>query len=309
MQIPNRSSGNRFYSAYRKIRFLAKTGSLFSLSKSSSAGKSTIPKGTYRTIAFNSLLLFLIGYIIVYVLNLFITGYAAIAFNIPVIVYYYDIDFLIRGIDWTPDSVSGVFSSGPLAMLVLSLFLIILYKSVETETGNMRLLLLWIIFHALTRFFGEILVGASLNKGFGFVILYMFVMDTGKVILTILGSVAMFAVGLFMARLSLYSANIYFNNLRKANRNKFIFSQFLLPFILGIAVIFIIKIPEINYFETALSASMVLFLIPIFMRGISIEDLYFDEDPRTIKIKPVLPIAAGLLLILFRVILGIGVRL
>ena len=309
MQNRHLSLGKRVYIAYRKIRFLAKRGSLFSFSKLLGTGSVDIPQGTFKTIVFNSLMLFLIGYLVIYVLNLFITGYAALLFNIPVLVYYYDLDYLIRGIDWTPDSVAGVFSSGPIAMFVLSLFLLILYKAVETETGMLRLLLLWMIFHALTRFFGEILVGALLNKGFGFVILYMFVMDTGKVILTILGCVAMFSAGLIMTRMSLYSANIYFNDLLRSYRNKFIFSQFILPFFLGNIVIFLIKMPKINYFDVALNASMVLFLIPVFVRSISMEDFYFDEDPRKIKLNLVLPVTTVGLLLLFRVILGLGIRL
>jgi len=309
MQNRHLSLGNRFYAAFRKIRFIAKRGSLFSSSKPRTNRGIEIPLGTFRTISVNSLLLFLIAYLIIYILTLFITGFTAILFDIPVKIYYYDVDYLIRSIDWTPDSVAGVFSSGPVAMFVLSLFFLLLYKSVETETGILRLLLLWMIFHALTRFFGEILVGAILGKGFGFVILYMFVMDTGKVILTILGFVAMFTVGLIMARLSLYSANIYFNDLLRTYRFKFIFSQFIIPFLIGNIVILLIKIPQFSYFDIALNASMIFFLIPIFVRSISMEDFYFDEDPRTIKLKMIFPITAVSLLFFFRLILGFGIRL
>ncbi|MCX6266957.1 MAG: hypothetical protein NTW16_06300 [Bacteroidetes bacterium] len=310
--MPNQllSSRNRFYTAYRKIRFIARKGSLFTLSKPKKGkGEIEIENRTFLTISLNSLLLFIIGYLIVYVLNLFITAFTAIVFNIPVIVYYHDVDFLIRGVDWTPDSVSGVFSSGPIAMFVLSLFLLILYKMVETEAGILRLLLLWMIFHALTRFFGEILVGAIFNKGFGFVILYMFVMDTGKVILTILGFVAMFVVGLMITRMSLYSANIYFNDLLKAYQRKFLFSQFIFPFLAGNIVIMLIKIPTFSLFDCVLNASMALFLIPILVRGISFEDLYFDEDSRKITRNLILPIMTVLMLFFFRLILGLGVRL
>ncbi|MDP1621642.1 MAG: hypothetical protein Q8M08_04805 [Bacteroidales bacterium] len=309
--MPNRhrSTGNRLYIAYRKIRLLAKRGTLFLGSKPAGTGRTEIPQGAFKTITVNSVLLFLIAYLIIYVVNLFITGYAAILFDIPVVVYYYDVDYLIRGIDWTPDSVSGVFSSGPLAMLVLSMFLIILYKYVETERGILRLLLLWMIFHALTRFFGEILVGAILSKGFGFVILYMFLMDTGKVVLTILGFVVMFTAGIIMARMSLYSANIYFNDLLKPFRKKFVFCQFIIPFIIGNIVILLIKIPQINYFDISLNASMMLFLIPILLRSMTIEDFYFDEDPRLIKANLIFPAVTLILLFSFRLILGVGVRL
>lgn len=309
MYSPPRSERNRFYSAYRKIRFIAKRGSLLPFSRKMGNGANIIPRRTFRLISFNSLLLFIIAYLFIYILNLFATGFTAMLFNIPVVVYYHDVDFLIRGIDWTPDSVSGVFSSGPIAMFVLSLFLLILYKYVETETGILRLLLLWMIFHALTRFFGEILVGAILNKGFGFVILYMFVMDTGKVVLTIMGFVAMFITGLFITRFSLYTANIYFNDLLKPYRNRFLISQFIIPFLLGNLVIFLIKLPEVNYFDIALNGSMVFFLIPLIVRSFGMEDLYFDEEPRSISLKIMLPVATIVILLLFRVIFGFGIRL
>ncbi len=137
----------------------------------------------------------------------------------------------------------------------------------------------------------------------------MFLMDTGKVILTILGFVAMFTLGIAMARPSMYSANIYFNDLRKAYRTKFIFSQFFLPFLIGNVVILLIKLPKFNYFDLCLNLSMLLFLIPLLMRSMTIEDLYFDEEKKTIARLQLLAVATLLMLIAFRIILGIGIRL
>jgi hypothetical protein len=272
-------------------------------------GELTIDGGTFSLILFNSFFLFLIAYLFIYLLNLFITGFTAVVYNIPVVLYYHDVDYLIRGTDWTSDSVAGVFSSGPLFMLVLSVFLLILYTAVITETGILRLLLLWMIYHALTRIFGEILVGAFMGKGFGYVILYLFVMDTGKLILTIFGFVAMFLIGLFIARPVLFSANIYFNDLQKPFRMQFIFCQFIIPYLLGNIAIFLVKLPEINKFDIALNATMILFFIPLLIRGANFRNLYFDEDPRNLKVKLILPAAAVILLALFRILFGIGIRL
>ena len=205
--------------------------------------------------------------------------------------------------------VSGVFSAGPISMVVLSLFLLILYTTVATETGILRLLVLWMIFHALTRFFGELLVGAVMGKGFGFVILYMFVMDTGKVILAIFVFVAMFTIGLLLFQLFLFSANIYFNDLRKSYRLRFIINQFFVPFLLGNIVILLIKIPTFSYFDVTLNATGILLLIPLFIRSVSFQDMYFDEEPRTIKIRVIMITTTIILLVLFRIVFGIGVRL
>ena len=268
-----------------------------------------ITNGTFRVILVNSLFLFLLAYLIIYLLNLFITGLTAVIFNIPVVIYYNEVDFLIRGYDWTSDAVCGVFSSGPLLMFVLSLFFLILYTAVVTETGILRLLLLWIIYHGLTRIFGEILVGALMGKGFGYVILYLFVMDTGKMILTIFGFVAMFTTGLFIVRPVLFSANIYFNELRKSYRMRFIINQFIFPYVLGNVVIFLVKLPEVSIFDITVNATMILFFIPLLLQSINFQDLYFDEEPRKIKLKLILPMVTIILFILFRTLFGIGLRL
>jgi hypothetical protein len=54
---------------------------------------------------------------------------------------------------------------------------------------------------------------------------------------------------------------------------------------------------------------MILLLIPILVRSFSMQDLYFDEDERSIKPSSILLVSAICLLITFRVILGFGVRL
>jgi hypothetical protein len=304
--IPGRnfSTRERFYSIYRKIRFLARRGSLYSVQTSKVNGLVQYPKGTFRIISINSLVLFLLGYLVVYVLNLFTTAISANAFDIPVMVHYYNVDYLIRGNDWTSDAVTTVFSTGPLLALVLSITLLILYVKVAMETGIMRLLLLWMLLHSLTRFFGEILVGAIMSQGLGYVILYMFIMDTGKLIITIFAFVAMFTIGLLLTRQLLYSGNIYFNDLDSSNRFRFIWNQFLVPFFVGNILIFLFKLPEINPFDIALNGCMILFLIPVAMRSFTVG----DDEPRKISFQVYLSAATLICIILFRIILGIGIR-
>lgn len=304
------ASGNTgFYKAYRKIRYLAKRGSLFRNPRRQNAFSHLPGHSHFRIATVNSVSLFLASYVVIDTLNLFVTGFAATLFNIPVVVRYYDVDFLIRGIDWTSDSVSGVFSSGPVSMLVLAIFLLILFKAVETERGRLRLFVFWMILHALTRFFGEILAGAILSKGFGFVVLYLFVMDTGKVVLTIAGFSAMFVAGLFLARSAFYTANIDLNDLKSAYRRRFLTSQFLVPYLAGNAILVLLKSPELNYFDLTVNLTMLIFLTAFFTRSVGMEDLYFDQEPRQVSFKRRAMLAALFLLAAYRIILGIGIRM
>jgi hypothetical protein len=54
---------------------------------------------------------------------------------------------------------------------------------------------------------------------------------------------------------------------------------------------------------------MILFLIPVIVRGLGMEDFYFDEEPRKIGYNLVVLVTTGVLIIAFRLIFGIGIRL
>jgi len=306
------SAKERIYRSYRKIRFLYKRGTLFSIpfqKNYSSESLNKIPKGTYLIITINSVTIFLLSYLLVYFLTQLITAISASAFNIDSIIYYYGINYLIGGNDWTGDAVSAVFSSGPLLSIFFAILLFILYFKVVSETGILRLLVLWSFCHLIINFFGNMLVGALLNEGFGYVIMYQFVMDTGKMILTLFSFICIFLTGLFMARLFLYSANIYFNILNQYNRLRFVFSQFLYPFIIGNIIIIILKMPEVRPFEIFLNGCTLLLILPIVFRSINMQDLYFDEEPRKIKLAGYYILITFIMVILFRVGLGFGLRI
>ncbi len=304
-----KTTARRWYSAYRKIRFTARKGTLFSFPEVREADRSAFKGSTPRVVFFNSLILFLLSYLILNLLDILVTGLAATVNHIPAHLYYHGVDFLIRGKDWTVDAINIVFSSSPLFMLMLSGIFTIVYIRVSTETGLLRLLLLWSLFHALTGSFGEILVGAIMGKGFGFVILYMFIMDTGKLILTISAFLVLFIIGLLLARQALYSANSYFNVLRSRDCQKFINMQFLWPFFAGNLVIALFMIPEINFFELMVNGTMILLIIPVLMKCPGIEDLYFDEEPRSLKINRIYLLITLLGWIAFRVVFDTGIRI
>lgn len=260
-------------------------------------------------IFFNSLAIYLLAYIAVFTLNLFVTGIAALANHIPVILYYHGAEFLIRGKDWTVDSINIVFSSGVLFMLILSAILAILYLRMSHQNGMIRIFILWAFYHAVTRTFGEILVGALMNKGFGFVILYLFIMDTGKLLLTIIAILILFVIGIMFARQSLFSANVYLNMLRSSDCKRFIARQFIWPFFAGMGVLILIRLPNIDVYEIFINSVTILLLIPIYLKSFGIEDLYFDEEPRKIKFAILLAAMFVLTMAAYRVIFGIGVRL
>ncbi len=299
----------QIYRIYRKIRFLAKRGTLFSNRTRYFFHGEDYVKGTFTTIFLHSTFLFLLAYLLISVITQIATCISAQAFDINTILYYYDINFLITGDKWTPDAVHAIFSTGPIIALLIGILLFLLYMSVITESGILRLLVLWMFAQTIVHFLGNMLMGALFRKGFGYVIMYMFFMDTGKMLISVFALVVMVSLGIFLPRLFLFSGNIYFNYLNGKNRRKFIWAQFIYPFLAGNIILLLLKIPEITLFEVCTNATMLFVLLPVALLGMKSQDLFFDEDPRTMKLSIPLIVITVLALLLYRIIFGFGIRL
>ena len=257
----------------------------------------------------NSTALFLVAYLVIASFVGLASVIAASAFDISGELFYNQIYFHIRSQDWTSDAVKGVFSTGPLLALLVGLLLWILYSKVEEETGILKLFVLWMVMHCMVFFFGDMMMGALFSKGFGYVIMYFYFMDTGKMIITLFALVSLFTLGLFMTRQTLYTANTYMNVLQAAQTRKFVLFQFILPFLAGNIIIALFKLPGITLFEVFLNGSMIILLLPIFIRAGMMQDLFFEEEPISIKIYRITIGIALILLILYRTVLGFGIRI
>jgi hypothetical protein len=270
--------------------------------------KSRLLRKEYLIIASNSTSLFVISYLILWLVLKVITAIAALAFGIHSVINYDKIDFLIRGSDWTGDAVQIVFSAGPVAAFIISLFLLILYGNIVQESGRLKLLIVWALTQSWVMVFGDMLMGAIFNRGLGYVLLYLFVMDTGKMVITLIGLVVLFFFGLSMSRFYLYTANSYYSTLNHSNRTPFIIFQYIVPFVAGNIIIILLKLPGISVYEIFVNLTMAIFLIPLVIRSIASQDLWFDEEPRTIRISWRYAGSAVTLLILYRVLLSVGIR-
>jgi hypothetical protein len=300
------SGQRRFYRIRRKITFLMRRGSLFRIRPSTAPGykPETIARGTFPIIFFNSTVIFLLAFFLLDTITKMATAISAKAFDFNTVVLYYAVEYLVLARDWSTDSVQVVFSTGPVFAFILGI-----HVKVMEETGILRLLLLWLFAHCLVFLFGDILAGALLSKGFGYVIMYLFFMDTGKMIITVFAIVALITIGLFMSRLFLYTGNIYFNSLTQFNRGRFVRHQFLYPWIAGDIIIILLKLPDVRIYEIALNFTMIFLLLPAILRSRSIQDLWFDEEPRTIRFSLVLTGITILFMIAYRIVLGYGIRL
>ena len=85
-------------------------------------------------------------------------------------------------------------------------------------------------------------------------------------------------------------------------------SQLVIPFLIGTVALFFLKQPRLTPFEFLINLSMVLVIVPAALRSRLSNDLFFDEEPRTIRVYWLWVIAAFILLAGFRLLLQHGLR-
>ncbi len=137
----------------------------------------------------------------------------------------------------------------------------------------------------------------------------MYFKDTAKMTISIIALFGIFGFGLITAKPFIFSSNLYFNNYTEHNRNTFILGQLVIPLIIGSSIIYLLKLPNISYYEIGMIISMIIMMLPVYLKYRSFQDYYFDEDERKIKVVRVWLIATIILLLLSRIILGIGLRI
>jgi len=299
---------------YRKLRYLISTGKLFKINYPAIAEFfkrkfSFLGKSRYLIILLNSTCMFLLAYLFVFILKETATALAANSFNIKSVMMYYDVEFLIRSRDWIAEAVKVVFSAGPFVTLMLMLTGLIFFALLSNVNWTERLFIMWVILHAFTQSFGEAIFGSLLNRGFGWVLAYLYFSDTGKMLFVVGIMIGMIAGGLFLSRYILLTGNIYFNKLDEKNRTPFLLSQIFLPFLIGTGIIIAIKQPVMNVFEMIVGSSMLLIIVPAILSARFKTELFFDEDPRKIRIYWIWIMITLLVLILFRIYFWRGIRL
>jgi hypothetical protein len=234
-------------------------------------------------IVINSTAYFILSYVVIYFLQQLATALTALHFDISSVIHFNVIEFLIRGDDWTFDSVKIVFSVAVVFSLISALVCLIIYlKTIEFD-GLLRLFFLWGFLHSLNNVIGGILIGAFIGEGPGYVLSYIYMTDTSKLFLALFGIFFLLGIGSAMVRPMLMTANSYYNNQVPDARFTFINHQFFLPFLIGNAILVLVKLP-VQTFEVLLIAPFVLLLLPLFFLVKTFPEFYFDENPKKIVI-------------------------
>ncbi|MCD4682584.1 MAG: hypothetical protein K8R86_04805, partial [Bacteroidales bacterium] len=117
------------------------------------------------------------------------------------------------------------------------------------------------------------------------------------------------------AKSFIISGNTYLNYVDKGNRKFIMYSQVLVPAILGIILLALFKIPNDFYYitmdelfyEIMKLSTIILLIIPLVISINTINEIYFDEEPRKISLKWKYFIITVVIFTAFRFIFGSGI--
>ncbi|NCA85728.1 MAG: hypothetical protein EOM83_09150 [Clostridia bacterium] len=257
----------------------------------------------------NSLSWLVIAFLFMYLITQFATSIAAMQFDYSSIIYYWSLVWDIDSRAWTSDAVKMLYSIAPGFGLFLGIMGLLVYIQMYDALAYFKIFFLWCFAYAIIWSFGAMLAGTILDKGFGYVVMYFYVKDTGKLVMTLIALTMLLLISTLTVKWFLFSANSYFNQLNEYNRSFFTLSGVILPLVAGTAIMILIKLPLIPYYELFVLLTGLVFALPILLRYKSMPTFFFDEFPITIKLDKGALITAIVLLIAFRVAFDFGIRI
>ena len=261
------------------------------------------------SITVNSLMFFLLSYFFIAFFDKLSMSITSLLFDYKTVIYYYKIEFLVDYDDWFADSVKAVFATGPIMGLLIALLSMIIYSIVYLETGLLKNLLLWSVFHGINRIVSGALVGSMIGKGFGYVVMYLYYSDTGKLIMSLLMISISVIVGTVSTKYWVMTANSYYNYSKPHNRQLYMLNQLLLPYIFGNIIIYLINLPKFVYYDFLVNIFMIFMIIPPLLLNKYQQEYYFDEEPKSIKISIKTLLFAIAFIGIYRILLDIGLRI
>ncbi len=264
----------------------------------------------------NSLGLFILSYLFIYLVYQAATIVVASVYGIDAVLYYYEVYFPIGNTSslWTKTNIIAITLIGPLVCGSLSVLLFRIIQAKRIDNHILRLFLLWVAFQGAAHFLGAFVAGIITNLGFGYVANWMFMNVFFKILVSLI----------FLFVLSLagyYSTNAAMSNLphgkrKYENRIGAMLSTYIIPWLLGTLLLFLVRSPDktpqheyIFAYDTIILASMVFAIMPMIFRKHLLK--YSGKiRGKTVSFTKgsVVLITAAIILIVFRLVLSPGIH-
>lgn len=259
-------------------------------------------------ITLNSSSYYILSYLVVYLLYQVSTALASGIFNIPSVIYYNRMAFLVKPEAWTFDSVKIIFSAGLVLSLIVGLISLVIYLRTIELDGIIRLFFLWGFIHGINMFVSSIMIGAIIYESAGYVLTWLYLSETTKMLLLFSGIAILLLSGTLMVKPMLFSANSYYNFLSVEDFPLFRWSQFFRPYLISACLILLVRFP-VSLFELIILFTPGIILLPLVWMVYHNPDYYFEEKPRNFSVVFIPLIITILLLLFYRIFFASGLRI
>jgi hypothetical protein len=261
------------------------------------------------TITVNSIFVFLITYVLVYLFYWLTSMLVASWYGLDSTLYFYDLRFNDHSNIWNRFNILLVTGIPPFFCLFLGLFLYRVLFKMRRFVGLQKLFILWSSFHLFNHFFGAFPSGIITDEGFGYVAAWMYMNTAFKFMFSLISLFVLTVIGYYSAQ-NILETSDSMHRIKPENRLAFILMQIALPWLIGTVIMLLIRAPKnFDYpYETLMLFSTIFLVIPPF----------FNEKVKPhlnlLKIKKKRYINLGYfammlaLLLFLRLMLGIGLH-
>ena len=264
---------------------------------------SNLSRKNFWVIVINSTAAFVISYLLIFYLNHFSIIFTAGMFDYDISFDFSQIAYHVKQTDWTHDSVKVIYGTGPLLVAITGLLSLLAYSSLSEESAKVKLLLLWISVNALNFVLSGIIIGIIFKIRIAHLFIWLYLNDSQLLMTALVGLFGILITAFIMSRRIAFSANSYFNKLDENNYPFFITAQIIVPFVIGVVLLLIYFIPEIQITETYVWIGLAIIIIITTIRISNFDPIYFDEDEKKIKISWPIVVSSIFLLVTIRFIL------
>jgi hypothetical protein len=216
---------------------------------------------------FNSTVLFILAFVIVYFASQLVTIFTARFYDIPAVLYSYRIFWPLYTYSslYTRQALIFIFAAGPVLSLVMAMLFYRIFIWIRPLCFNFKILVLWILFHSINLFFGAYIAGVITRTGFVYTtewIFYSQVFGVEEIVFLVVSIIALVISGFFLTRL-FFSGTCISDLIESKIRIFYILAQVFLPWFLGMIVLATINYPRNPPELLILYIASVLMIIPV----------------------------------------------
>ncbi|TGE14419.1 hypothetical protein [Hymenobacter elongatus] len=258
--------------------------------------------------ALNSVVLYVLTYLLMQGLYQAATVGMAKRLSIPGVWHVSSIKFTITDPEWWRTGVLAVYGAGPAACTIVGVVAgLWFWKRARLKRGLLKLFLLWVALHGCNLVLGAMVGDTFTESGAWYIPSWLFLAgNIPNIIVAVFCGLVQVVFGYF-ASIGFLQSHDSITLMRYSNRRQLIVAAILVPWIVGSAAVAALKWPELSRNEELHFLTMGLLVVPMAVRSANELFEFTIPAPQKTKIAWSLVLAAGVAAVAWRLVLSPGV--